>query len=412
MNQAIKKVTVLITVLLLTIVVFTNISASATVHISDDLNDQLDSKIDIDEEIITLMEEVKIPSISACIIKNDSIIWYGSYGFYNRLLRLKPTKDTVYMAGSVSKAFATTALMQLYEKGLFDLDDDINDYLPYPLRNPHHPEVPITFKMVLSHQSSLPLTFPSQYPSLYTAYLLNFPKLTYPDFKEFLVPGGKVYDPNVWTKNRPGDAFNYSNVGFMLVEYLFELISGQDFQEYCKENIFIPLKMYNTSYNILNFKRFDRAVPYAQIGNFNFRLPFYILPSPGAGGIVTTIEDLSHFLIAHMNNGTYDGVQILKNSSIELMHTLHYYHELTEHYQFQYGLGWMFFNKSGVIYQGHGGDTFGYKARMLYRGIDMTGVILLINKNIVFGRSAEDAFKFHETLGQIIDLLFLKSEEL
>jgi len=160
----------------------------------------------------------------------------------------------VYMAGSVSKAIAAMALMQLYEDDLFELDDDINDYLPFPLRNPYHPEVPVTFKMVLSHQSSLPLTDQIQYPYIGISYLLNFPKLTYPDFKEYLVPGGRAYNPDAWTDNTPGEAFNYSNVGFMLVEYLVELISEQDYKDYCNENIFIPLKMYNTSFNFRDFK--------------------------------------------------------------------------------------------------------------------------------------------------------------
>jgi len=111
-----------------------------------------------------------------------------------------------------------------------------------------------------------------------------------------------------------------------------------------------------------------------------------------------------------MNNGTYDGVRILNNSNIELIHTIHYYHELNEYFQFQYGLGWMFFNKSGTMYQGHHGDTIGYKARMLFRESDKTGAIILINKwpGILSFKNPQSE---HEALKQILDLLFLKSEK-
>ena len=406
-----KKISSFLIVVLLIGMSFLSLSVYAKNFKNNFSEEDMYLQFDIDDEINTLIEKANLPSISAGIVKNDSLVWYGGYGKHNKLLGLTPSNNTVYMAGSISKAIATMALMQLYEDGLFELDDDISDYLPFPLRNPYHPEVPITFKMLLSHQSSLPLTDINQSLYVMMGYLLNLPKLTYPNFIEYLVPGGKAYNKDAWTDNKPGDAFNYSNVGFMLIEYIFEEISGQDFQKYCKENIFNRLKMYNTSYNIRDFKRVNRAVPYTQIGKLIVRLPFYKLPTPGAGGLITSIEDLSHFLIAHMNNGTYDGVRVLNDSTIKLIHKLHYYHELNEIYNFQYGLGWMLINKSGTIYQGHHGSTFGYQSRMLYRESDRAGVIFFVNKfpgAIYF----KNQVSLNEALSQIMDLLFLKSEEL
>ena len=231
---------------------------------------------DIDEEINTLIDQARIPSVSACIIKNDSIVWYGGYGKYNKLLRLKPTKNTVYMAASVSKAITATAVMQLYEKGLFDLDDDVSEYLPFVLRNPKYPDIPITFRMLLSHQSSLSLS--TQFLHIGIAYMLNFLKSPYPNFEEFFVPGGRAYSPTTWNDNKPGEAFNYSNFGYNLLEYLVGSISKQPFKEYCRENIFIPLEMYNSSFSPRDFKRINLAVPYVQIGKFIIRGPFYDAP--------------------------------------------------------------------------------------------------------------------------------------
>jgi len=101
--------------------------------------------------INTLMKVAHKPSIAACIIHNDIVVWSKGYGYYD-LESQKPTnEDILYLQASVSKTVTATALMQLYEQGLFDLDDDINDYLPFELRNPNYPDEPITIKMVLSY---------------------------------------------------------------------------------------------------------------------------------------------------------------------------------------------------------------------------------------------------------------------
>jgi len=298
---------------------------------------------DIDEEINSILKEGKIPSISACIIKNESLVWYDGYGKYNKFLRLKPTKETVYMVASISKSFAATAILQLYEHGkITSLDDDVSEYLPFILRNPKYPDVPITFKMLLSHQSSLSMT-PWEELISYGIMFLFLPKYyPYPALKWHLVPGETMYQSEIWTDNKPGDAFNYSNTGYLILEYLIKQISGVSFDEYCKDNIFIPLNMTNSSFRIRDIKRMQRAIPYLLRGNLHVRLPFYPVPDSAAGGLVTSVEDLSHFLIAHMNNGTYNDVRILENSSIELMHT-----DYNSHYDpdslvsCRYGFGWM-----------------------------------------------------------------------
>ena len=121
------------------------------------LEKQVDSNDDptFDLKIKLLMKVGHMPSLSACIIKNNGIVWSKGYGFYDIMHRKKACDDTIYMIGSISKSVTATALMQLYEQGLFDLDDDVSDYLPFTLRNPKYPDVPITFRMLLAHQSSL-----------------------------------------------------------------------------------------------------------------------------------------------------------------------------------------------------------------------------------------------------------------
>ncbi len=108
-----------------------------------------------DENILSLMKSGHMPSISMGIVKNNSLVWSKSYGYSNRLRKEEATNTTIYLAGSISKTVTGLALIQLYEQGLFDLDDDVNDYLPFNLRNPNYPDINISFRMLLAHQSSL-----------------------------------------------------------------------------------------------------------------------------------------------------------------------------------------------------------------------------------------------------------------
>jgi len=294
-----------------------------------------DSLFDIFIKI--LMSVAHKPSIAAGIIQDDTIVWSKGYGYYD-LENQKPTNgDILYLQASVSKTVTATALMQLYEQGLFDLDDDINDYLPFELRNPNYPDEPITIKMILSHRSSL------ADDNLYwiaLSYLPGDPDVKdfpYPWLKDYLTPGGSGYSSTTWSDARPGEGSYYANIGFSIIAYLVEILSNQNFNEYCKENIFGPLQMYNSSFRLRDHNISNIAVPYEYKDGTYFRHPHYgihiLYP---AITLRTSIEEFSHFIIAHMNDGVWNDVRILDKATADLMHTAHFFPEDN----FNYGLGW------------------------------------------------------------------------
>jgi len=329
---------------------------------------------DFDSEINLLMKLGHMPSLSACIIKNDSMIWYKGYGYYDRSNRKIPTDDTVYMVASISKTFTATAILQLYERGLFDLDDDVSEYLPFDLKNPKYPNVNITFRMLLAHQSSLTkakFTFPIYFTFL--GYSFDW-------LDEYLLPNGGIYDEDAWLDVPPGEEYCYSDIDFGILGYLVENLSNQSFNDYCKEHIFQPLNMTNTSFELGDFKYSNLAVPYFWVPGFYIPLPHINTGSVciPAGGLRTSISDLSHYLIAHINNGVYNDKQILKNETIELMHSVQYPNSFEGNYR--YGLGWMIWNSTDDIYGGHIGMIIGGRAEMWYRQSDKTGVIYFWNQ--------------------------------
>lgn len=324
--------------------------------------------LDFDNRIKFLMKVGHTPSLSACIVKNDSVLWSKSYGYYNLKNKLLASQDTIYMIASISKMFAAFAIMQLYEQGLLNLDDNINDYLPFTIANPNYPDVNITFRMLLAHQSSLE-------DSRYGLYIY-FTLLGYSNdwLYEFLTPGGYIYNPRNWKNYAPGEGYEYSSLAYELLGYLVEQITNQSFDEYCKQYIFKPLDMKNTSFHLSDFDIDKIAIPYFWLAGKYIQLPLYETLNNAAGGLKSTISDLSHFLIVHLNDGVYNDTRLLEKITIELMQTIQYPNGSD-------GFAWKFVvYPDGKTYLLHGGSIPGYHSKLIIYPQDSIGVIIFYNQ--------------------------------
>ena len=377
-----KKILILIVIGVLIGVAISPISLSLKVttnenkYFEKNKNEISDTLFDL--YINTLMKIGHRPSIATCIIYDDEVIWSKGYGYYD-LENQKPTnEDILYLQASVSKTVTATALMQLYEKGLFDLDDDINDYLPFELRNPNHPDDPITIKMVLSHRSSLA---DDNIHWVALSYLPGDPDVEgfpYPWLEDYLVPGGSGYSSTTWSKAKPGEKYYYANIGFSIIAYLVEMLSGQNFNQYCKENIFEPLQMHNSSFRLRDHDIDYVAVPYEYKNDDYFRHPHYgIHILHAAITLRTSVEEYSHFIIAHMNDGVWNNVRILNKSTVDLMHMAHFSPED----KFNYGLGWTITRQEdGTIKYGHSGGYVGVLDLVTIRPEQDIGIIIFSNE--------------------------------
>ena len=339
--------------------------------------EQATNEILFDRYIGLLMRFAHKPSVSACIIKGEKVVWSKGYGLYNIEKNKQAQPDTLYLSASISKTVTATAIMQLWEQGLFDLDDDVNNYLPFSLRNPNYPDNPITFRMLLSHRSSLAGDNTFWVCLSYVPGDPDIPDYPYPWLKEYLTPNGCAYSPIVWSNNPPGEKYAYANVGYALVGYLVELISGEKFDQYCKKHIFEPLEMFNTSFRLKDVNISNTAIPYEyKKGNYIPHPHYNMYVMYPAGSMRTSVEELSHFLIANMNGGVWDNIRILKNTTVELMNKDHYNSKNKQ----KYGLGWMITKKVfGKEEIGHGGGWTGVQTLMKYRPEDKTAVIIFTN---------------------------------
>lgn len=342
----------------------------------------------LDGVITRLMATSHISALSSAIVQNSSIEWAKGYGLANRETSTEATANTIYLVASISKTVTATALMQLYEQGRFGLDDDVSNYLNFSVRNPAFPTVPITFRMLLAHHSSLSVDPETSFTRVFPADLNlgNYSDCFYP---EVLVPGGLHYIPQIWTPTMPGTTMNYANLGFGLLGLLVERLSGENFASYCRDHIFLPLEMYNTSFTLegLNANQFARPYDYYQ-GTYIPYMHYTLLDYP-AGGLRTTVVDLSHFLIAQMNHGRYKNVQLLSPETVEMMHTVQYQNHTG--YDFNYGLGFQIWEDPSGNQIGHTGGLYGVSTIMAYREGEDVGIIMFCNKEV---QTLRDSLEF------------------
>jgi CubicO group peptidase (beta-lactamase class C family) len=274
---------------------------------------------DPEGEILREMNISGIPSIAAYVVKGNQIVWERYYGYADVTRRRVPDSSTSYALASVSKLIVVTAVMQLYEQGLIDLHADVNRYLPCSVRNPKYPDRIITPYQLLTHTSGLawPLK-DGEVPGMFTKYPLDAAPPLREWIPQYLLPGGEHYVPSVWKNTPPGERELYSNIGVSLLAYIVEEVSNTTFNAYCKQNIFAPLAMSNTSYDYADLDLDKVAAMYLDgLQIESYRGLYY--PS---GNLKSSLEDFSHFLVAHIQRGQFRGRRILQERTVDEILTI------------------------------------------------------------------------------------------
>ncbi len=343
--------------------------------------------------IESIMTTHFIPGMSISIAKGGNIVWNNHFGYANINENTLVDENTMFILSSASKTITAAALMHLFQQDLFMLNDDVADYLPFNVNHPDYTEVPITFKMLLSHTSGIKdnwnfMPYYSGDSSLELNYYLD----------QYFTPGGDFYDSNLnFTDYAPGTGFSYSNNGVALIGLLVEEISGQSFNEYCIENIFNPIGMDDAYWFLSEIENINKvAFPHQLAPGLTSSLS--VLENYGysdypAGQLRTTSNNLAKFMITFMNNGMYNGIEILNPETIELMKTVHYPNAASDQ-----GLIWYYryFNEETVF--GHSGGDLGSATDMFISFSNDIGVVILSNSS-------------HGEMAQIGNAVFEYAEE-
>lgn len=345
---------------------------------------------DVDQFMESRRIVMDVPGLAAGVFTSDDLEWGGYYGTYDG--ETPVSEDTVFMIASISKTVIGTAAMQLWEQGYFELDDDINDYLDFEVRNPSYPEVPITFRHLMTHFSSITDRYPV-YVDLYTIEegggdspwgLGEF-------LQEYLAPGGQFYDAGSYNDFAPGSEFDYSNYGAALLAHLVEVLSGEEYSSYCRKHIFDPLDMDNTYYLLANIpaSETELAVPFDD----GEALPHYSYPDYPAGALRTTIHDISKFAAFYLDPSSG---ALLEPATIELM--FGEYGESEDFGEGQMGLIWVHMDWMLFKAVGHTGGDPGVDTTLLLFPEDDYGIVLFMNDN------ASNLIQYRQVMSRLRDM--------
>ena len=257
----------------------------------------------IDSFVESQLQAHRIPGLALAITQGDEIVHLRGYGTAGDGRPMTP--DTPLHLGSVSKSFTALAIMQLVEQGQVDLDAPVQTYLPWFTLADDVAARAITVRHLLHHTSGLSDL----------EYVPTFPDDT--TLQQAVEDLDRV-EPTA----APGEEFYYFNQNYSTLGLIVETVSDQPYGEYVQEHIFAPLGMEQSAAQTAAIAGPDLA----QGHNTFFGFPIareqevadYWMPE---GGIVSSAEDMAHYLIAQNNGGLYDGERVLSEEGITAMHT-------------------------------------------------------------------------------------------
>jgi CubicO group peptidase (beta-lactamase class C family)/D-alanyl-D-alanine dipeptidase len=300
----------------------------------------------LEKLIIHEMQDKDLPALSIALVDDETIVWARGFGMADPEEKIPATAETVYRVGSVSKLFTDVGIMQLVERGEFDLDTSITTYLPQ--FQPHRPfEKPITLRQLMSHRAGLvrepPVGnyFDDTAPTLaQTVASLNSTEL--------------VYEPEARVK--------YSNAGIGVVGYVLELTQAQPFAKYLKRAVLEPLGLKKSAFEPepAIIKDLAKAYMWTYDGR-TFEAPTFQLGMAPAGSMYSTAVDLGRFMIVLFKGGRGPGGQLLKPETLEKMWTPQF---VGSGQKSGFGIGFAISEMQGQCRIGHGGAIYGFATEL------------------------------------------------
>ena len=304
------------------------------------------------------------------VVKDGQVLMQKGYGYADVEAKKPVLADqTLFRPGSISKLFTATAVMQLVEQGKLDLDRDVNEYIDFTIPKTY-PE-PVTLRRLLTHTAG----FEETLKNLFVAHETD------------LKPVGTYLADQLPARIfPPGKVPSYSNYGFTVAGYIVERVSGEKFERYVDNHILKPLKMNNSTFDQPLPPQIAAQMSKGYLNASQKPKDFEFVQAAPAGALSTTAADMTRFMLAFLQDGTVDGVSILKPETVRQMET-----RQLELHPMICGLGTTFMEYwlTPVRAIGHGGDTIYFHSDMVLVPDAHVGYFLSYNslgKNVGGGR--------------------------
>ncbi len=339
-----------------------------------------------------------IHGFSVAIANEEKIVYEKGFGFSDIANKKTYNSNTLQKIGSVSKMFIGLSLLKAQELGKLNLDDPINQYLDFDVTNPNFPEEKITIRQLANHTSSITDT------DFYDAntYVLKEdngfngidimkevfkPSTNHTSMSDFLkkilLKESKSYSEKVFTNEKPGTKFNYTNVGAALGAYVLERATGETFPNFTKQYIFAPLKMTSSGWSY-------ETVDTTKISNLyygNTEVPVYRLQAYPDGGLYTSSHDLG-LLLNELIKGQFGKGQLLKKEnyqqlfgSTDFIASVDQFKKENPALSVHYNEG-LFTGKTEAGNFGHTGGDFGLVSLFFFNAHNKQGRVLIVNTHV------------------------------
>lgn len=320
---------------------------------------------DVRAEIPELLDAYDVPSIAVAVAIGGEIVWEEGFGWADREAGTPATEHTLYSLASISKPITATGLMTLVEAHRVDLHAPIDEYLGDAKLNGRAFDAwGATVRRVASHTAGLPLHY---------QFFYEDEPYRRPPMDETIRRYGNLV-------TAPGERYQYSNLGFGIIDYVMTRVSGLSYPEFMTERVFGPLGMTHTSVDVAPGLEDFAAARYATDGS---RIPFYDFDHPGASAVWSSAHDLVRFGMFHLKDHLPDQEPILTDASIDLMHRP----VADTGVGSSYGLGWATRTwESGFRTFSHTGGMGGVRTSLnIVPDRDIAVVVLLNSSSAVMG---------------------------
>jgi len=340
----------------------------------------------IDRYIEQEMRDQRIPGLALGIVQGDQIVHLQGFGIADPSGRAV-TPQTPFLIFSTTKSFTALAIMQLVEAGKIELDAPVQRYLPWFRVADEAASAQITVRHLLNQSSGLPETAD-----------VDVGLMTSTDTSESALEQ-TVRGLRAVSLDRPvGAAFAYVNANYVTLGLIVQAVSGQTYESYVQEHVFTRLDMRQS------FTAKAAAQPHGLAMGYQywFGQPFpadlaYNRSNLPAGGLISSAEDMTHYLIAQLNQGRYGEASILSPKGVAEMHAP----AVRRRGDQFYAMGWYVVPVNGVPVIWHGGDGTNFHSTMILAPEGQWGVVLLENTQNV----KDGGDRMHQTAFGVISLL-------
>ncbi|WP_316804359.1 serine hydrolase [Pedobacter nototheniae] len=327
----------------------------------------------IDTLFNRILKDQQMAGFAVAIVKGDQVIYSKGFG-YRDLENKKPvTPNTLFAIGSSTKAFTSSLIGLLQKERKLSFDGNAVSYLPQLRFYNDNMNNQITVRDLMCHRTGL-----SRYDLSW--FVFNTSN------RDSIIQRVRYMEPTAGVREK----WQYNNFMFLAQGMIVEKMSGKTWEQNIKEKFFDPLEMNRSNTNVFEMEKdADASLPYTVNDQGAIeKTDYYNIDGMGpAGSINSSVNDMAHWLKVWINDGKYNGKEILPVSYIveaassQMVINGGLPGEDKDIFLSNYGFGWMINSYRGHYMVEHGGNINGFSASVSFFPTDKLGIVILTNQN-------------------------------